>query len=334
MQPKRIPVLCGGRSSEHDVSLESGRLVAENLAKGGYDVAKIMIDRDGQWHWPDAEPIGIGQALARLSDEADCVFIALHGPYGEDGRLQGMFDLADIPYIGSGCAASALALDKVRAKAVARDAGIRVAKDFLVVKECWDSDNAAVLDAIASEIGFPVVAKCATQGSSLGLAMADDVVALAAELPKLLELESVIIEARLKGTEVTCGVLDVASEGPARALPLTEIAPVDAAFFDYKAKYTPGATEEITPARVPDDVAKAVQEIALKAHHAMGCAGLSRSDFIIVDGKPYWLEVNTIPGMTATSLFPQGAAAIGIDYPTLVAKLVEDAIVRRSKTPT
>lgn len=329
MSTKRIVVVCGGRSSEHDVSLDSGRLVAENLAGDAYDVVKIVIDRDGHWQWPGEEAVDIGAALARLSSGVDCVFIALHGPYGEDGRLQGMFDLAGIAYTGSGCAASALALDKIRAKAVARFAGIEVAKDCVVRRSEWEANADDVVARIANAVGFPAVAKCATQGSSLGLAMVDDAAALRAALPGLLAIENeVIVEQRLEGVEVTCGVLDLVNGDGIQALPLTEIAPVDAAFFDYKAKYTPGATDEITPARVNDAIRDKVQAAAVTAHEAMGCAGLSRSDFIVVDDTPYWLEVNTIPGMTATSLYPQGAAAIGMDYPTLVAALVEDGITR------
>jgi D-alanine-D-alanine ligase len=320
----------GGTSSEHEVSLKSGGKVADNLDPYRFRVTTIRIQRSGLWEPADGAPMEAHEAIGYLKERnVDCVFIALHGPGGEDGRIQGLLDTCNIAYTGSGCAASALAMDKIHAKAIMRDARLPVAADLVVRRADWVHNRDAVVRFIIEDLGVPCVVKCPTQGSSLGMAIPRDEDELRAALSKLSEMApEMLIEQYLKGTEVTCGVLDTDPEQPPRALPLTEIAPVSAAFFDYTAKYTPGATEEITPARVDEKTTETVQEIALRAHQLMGCSGLSRSDFIICDGEPYWLEVNTIPGFTETSLFPQAAAAAGIPYGALVGLLVDAAMAR------
>jgi D-alanine-D-alanine ligase len=325
---KHVAVLMGGMSSEHDVSLNSGAMVLQSIPTERYRVTKIVISREGMWHIDDTRPRPMHEVLAWLRVErVDCVFIALHGPFGEDGRLQGMFDLLRIPYVGSGCAASALALDKLRSKAVVRDAGILVAKQTYVQSAQWQLDATAITEHVTTALGYPCVIKCPTQGSSLGMAIPRGAEEFQGAMYELLPLEgSVLIEQFLAGKEVTCAVLDDVPGAEPVALPVTEIVPVTSAFFDYKAKYTPGATEEITPARISDELTRAVQEVAVRVHKLVGCSGLSRSDFILVDDRPVWLEVNTIPGMTGTSLFPQAAAAAGISFPDLVERLVEGAM--------
>lgn len=332
MHKPHVAVLMGGASSEHDVSLSSGGKVADNLDPNRFRVTTVRIQRTGLWEPADAEPMEPHEAIAYLKErKVDCVFLALHGPFGEDGRIQGLFDFCGIPYTGSGCAASALSMDKIHAKAVARDAGLPVAADLIVTRADWTRDRAAVLHFVSADLGYPCVAKCPNQGSSLGMAIPKNEKELGDALSKLFELgPEVLIEQYLKGVEVTCAVLDTDLSAPARALPVTEIAPVSAAFFDYAAKYTPGATEEITPARIGEAVTAQVQDIAVQAHRLMGCTGFSRSDFIIVDEQPHWLEINTIPGLTQTSLLPQAAAAAGISYGELVGMMVDDAMARHA----
>lgn len=333
MRKPHVAVLMGGVSSEHDVSIKSGGKVADNLDRYRFQVTTIRIQRTGHWEPADAQPMLPHEAIGYLKErQVDCVFIALHGPFGEDGRIQGLFDACDIAYTGSGCAASALAMDKIHAKAIMRDAGLPVAPDLIVTRKDWAHDRDAVLRFVADDLGLPCVVKCPTQGSSLGMSIPKTTDELREALSKLLEMgNEVLIEKYLQGTEVTCGVLDADPEKGPQALPLTEIAPVSAAFFDYVAKYTPGATEEITPARIDEELATEIQEIALRAHALMGCSGFSRSDFIIADGLPYWLEVNTIPGMTDTSLFPQAAAVAGIPYGALCGLLVDAGMTRHEE---
>ena len=327
MTKKKVAVLMGGVSSEHEVSLRSGAMVAGNLDRATYEAVPVIINPDGKWKIFNDRPCGITQALARIEEMAfHCVFIALHGPNGEDGRIQGLFDLLGIPYTGSGCAASALAIDKVRAKAVAAQAGVPVARGTTITRREWDADPETLLKRVHTEMGFPCVLKSPCQGSSLGMAIPREVREFREALLNVLAFDdTVLIEEYLEGTEVTCSVLDATPGSPPQALPVTEICPVTSSFFDYHAKYVPGACEEITPARIAPEITREVQDIAVRVHTAIGCRGLSRSDMILVKERPVWFEVNTIPGMTETSLFPQAAAAAGIAFPALLDRLIRGA---------
>jgi D-alanine-D-alanine ligase len=325
MNKTRVVVLMGGTSLEHEVSLRSGAKIAENLDPDRYTVTPVVIGKDGRWAFPDAAAVPLHEALVRLVTLApDCVFPALHGPFGEDGRLQGALDLLGLAYVGSGCIASGVAIDKVRAKALVEHAGMRVPRQVVVGRQAWDADADRQLRLVEAATGFPCVMKSPCQGSSLGMAMPRDAAEFTAHAGELFALDDVIlVEEYLRGTEVTCSILDVEPGAAPTPLAVTEIAPVDSTFFDYTAKYTPGACEEVTPARIPEEQARRVETLAVLAHTTIGCAGLSRSDFIIVDDEPVWLEVNTIPGMTDTSLAPQAARYAGIGYAELVAMLVD-----------
>jgi D-alanine-D-alanine ligase len=318
----------GGISSEHDVSMNSGAMVAGSLDRAKYEVTPVIIAQNGTWKFPGEQPRPIVEALPRLQlVEPDCVFLALHGPFGEDGRLQGMLDLLGIPYVGAGCAASALAIDKIRSKALVAQAGIRVAKQVVLERGFWDSDPDTVLKRVKKELGFPCVIKSPCQGSSIGMAIPKNPQEFRDGLLEVLSFDQVVlIEEFLSGTEVTCSVLDIEPGAKPRALPVTEISPISSAFFDYYAKYTAGACEEITPARISETATQNVQEMAVRVHELVGCRGLSRSDMILEGDDPVWIEINTIPGMTETSLFPQAAAAVGISFPEVIEMLVEAAI--------
>lgn len=330
MSKVHVAVFMGGRSEEHEVSLNSGARVAEALETSGYRITRIVIGRNGDWRIDGAEAGRPAAALATIEAlGVDCAFIALHGPYGEDGRMQGLLDMIGMPYTGSGCASSALTMDKVRSKAVVSSQGIRVAGHLALDRPTWAIDSAQVIEAIEKDIGFPCVIKAVSQGSSKGVIICDSLLTLRRDMEQVMDVEdNVFVEKFVKGVEVTCSVLDTDPTGRIIPLPLTEICPKSARFFDYEAKYTPGATEEITPARISDELTDDVMDMAAHVHEVMGCSGWSRSDFIIDDHGPVWIEVNTIPGMTATSLFPQAAAAAGISYEQLVASLVEDALRR------
>jgi len=330
MSKTHVAVFMGGRSEEHAVSLRSGAGVVKALDPEIYTVTPVTIGHNGDWTIGGGAPCppaaGVGELAAR---KVDVAFIALHGPFGEDGRIQGLFDMIDLPYTGSGCAASALAMDKVRCKAVVSAQGIRVAGHVGLDRPTWAIDAAQVTEVVEKDIGFPCVIKAVSQGSSKGVIICQSLLTFRQDMEAVLKIEDyVMVESFVKGTEVTCSVLDADPSGRMRALPLTEICPKTAAFFDYEAKYTPGATDEITPARIPQDTTDLVMDMAVHVHEVVGCSGWSRSDFIIDEDGPVWIEVNTIPGLTETSLFPQAAAAVGMNYNQLITALVDDALRR------
>lgn len=326
-----IGVLMGGCSLEHEVSLRSGQGVTGALLAAGYRVVAVTILKDGRWQLGTETPVSVFEGLSRLRDEKiDCVFLALHGPNGEDGRIQGLLDVLGYPYTGSGCAASALSMDKVRSKDVITAAGIPTAHKFCVTQTEWHHERHEIINRVMDLMGLPVVLKSPCQGSSCGMAIPRDEHELVRDMNEILPLEGVVmVEAFVQGLEVTCSVLDTIKEQHPRALPVTEIRPKQSAFFDYYSKYTPGATREITPAHIGETLTARVQELAVAAHTALGCRSWSRSDFIVGEDGPVWLEVNTLPGLTETSLFPQAAAAAGISYNELIVMLTEDAIERR-----
>ncbi len=331
--PTRVGVLKGGCSLEHEVSLRSGEGVARALTASGYHTVPITILKDGSWQIEGAPPRPVFDALVALRDlRLDCIFIALHGPNGEDGRLQGLFDVLGYPYTGSGCAASALSIDKPRAKDVVNAAGIPTAPKFCVSQSEWHHSQTSIVNRTLDVMGLPVVIKSPRQGSSCGMAIPHSSHDFIRDMNEILPLEGeIMVEAFIRGLEVTCSVLDTISGKHPRALPVTEIRPVQSGYFDYYSKYTPGATAEITPAHIGESLSKRVQELSVTAHQALGCRSWSRSDFILSDDGPIWLEVNTLPGLTETSLFPQAAAVAGISYNQLIVLLTEDAIARHKQ---
>ncbi len=328
MKKTHVAVLMGGTSAEHEVSINSGQVVLAGLDTSKYKVTPIIITKDGRWTFDAEAPVSIFTAIPLLKAlGVDCAFIALHGVFGEDGRIQGMLDMLGIPYTSSGHAASALAMDKIRCKAVVRELNIRVAKHFVVQHDVWKADPDLVTDQVEKEIGFSCVVKSPCQGSSLGLRISATRADFLLDMEHVFEFGTeVMIEEFIPGLELTCGVLDIDSRVSARGLPVTQIMPVTSSFFDYEAKYQPGATEEITPAEISADLTAKVQEIAVRVHQVVGCKIWSRSDFILAGSDPVWIEINTVPGMTQTSLYPQAAAVAGISFSELVGLFVEAAI--------
>lgn len=330
MDKQHVAVLMGGMSSEHEISLISGRKVTYALDREKYDTTAVTILKTGEWMFPGVPTMSIYEGILELKRRGvQCVFLALHGPYGEDGRVQGLLDLLGLPYTCSGCAASAIAMDKIRSKSLMRQAGVHVARDVVVTSTQWQTARDAIFAQVEKEVGYPCVVKPSGQGSSVGMAIVEDADGLAASIPGAAGYDGcVMLEQFIAGTEVTCGVLDTDSAAGPRALPVTEIRPLTASFFDYHAKYTPGASTEITPAEISDAATAQVQAMAVRAHKVIGCSIWSRSDFLIGPDGPVWLEVNTIPGLTPTSLFPQAAAAVGITFPELCNMFVEAALNR------
>lgn len=328
---KHVVVLMGGMSSEHDVSLRSGQMVLEHLDRERYKVSGVEITREGEWVFPGDEPeyFDVQDAIPKLKKiHPDCVFIALHGPFGEDGRIQGLLDLLGIPYTGSGCAASAIAIDKSRTKVLVQAAGVPVADEIEFSLTEWDAHSADILERVEAELGYPCVMKSPRQGSSLGMAIPQSADEFRDSANAIFGFGyRIMVERFVPGLELTCGVLDVGEIEEPVALPVTAIRPKKARFFDYGAKYTPGATEEITPADIAESVRDRVQDYARRAHTAVGCRGFSRTDMILTGDDLVFLEINTIPGLTETSLYPQAARAAGMTLPELFGKLVEAALL-------
>ncbi len=325
---RHIVVLMGGMSLEHEVSLRSGAGVVDALCGKGHSVVPVTIGKNGLWDFGDDAPLPFSDAVSRLATlRPDCVFVALHGGPGEDGRIQGLLDLMNLPYTTSGSLASALGMDKIRAKAIVAAAGVRVARQLVMDATEWRQDRSGLLARLRSDFGSPCVIKAPCQGSSCGMTINNDDATLAADIDAIMAVEGrVLVEEYIRGTEVTCAVLDVTPGAAPRPLPLTEIRPRKSAFFDYNEKYADDGAEEITPARVPEEVARIVGEMAVTAHRVIGCAVWSRSDFMIGAQGPVWIEVNTVPGLTPTSLFPKAAAAVDIGYADLMELFVESAI--------
>ena len=305
----RVAVLKGGRSAERAVSLNSGQQAAEALRAVGFDVLEIDTGDD--------------EFINELSrSEADVAFIALHGRFGEDGTVQGLCELLEMPYVGSGVLASALAMDKVMSKRFFSVAGLAT-PDYVVLQRHELFDIGALVDTL----GDKVVVKPANEGSSVGMTIVHEPGELPAAIEKAFGFDSqVLVERFVAGTEVTVTVL---GNDDVTALPTLEIVPENE-FYDYDSKYVPGMCRHIIPARVSEAAREECQRLSVAAHKALGCRGLSRADTIVAeDGSVWLLEVNTIPGMTSTSLVPDAARAAGIEFPELCRMLVEFALQPR-----
>jgi D-alanine-D-alanine ligase len=332
----------GGVSSEHDISMASGSKVHAALDRDRWRVRPVVIDRDGGWlvgepggeiprEGEGCEALPVGRALDRLMEEGtEAAFLALHGPFGEDGTIQGLLEMAGLPYTGSGVLASSLAMDKERSRWVFAQAGLSVPPGVCFSRRQWSMSPEALVERVTRDVPSPWVVKPADQGSSVGILMVDGPAGLGeAAAESLRHSDRVLVEHRIRGTELTCAVLDGIGGGEPEALPVTLIRPREDAFFDYHAKYTPGATEEITPAPIPPDMAVEIQEMSLLAFRVLGCRGMARFDYIRDDQTAFLLEGNTIPGMTETSLLPQAAEVAGMSFPQLLDRLLLLALEKR-----
>lgn len=308
----RVAVILGGASSEREVSLRSGAAVAKALDPGQY---RVMV----------FDPVVDLERIIKYSPQLDAALIMMHGRGGEDGSIQGFLDLLGVPYQCSGVLGCALAMDKVMSKNRYRQVGLPVAPDVALKR---GQEDAAEL--VMSQLGLPVVIKPSSEGSSFGISIVHQREQLDQALDKAFKLDPVVLaETYLQGREVTAGVL---GNDDLLSLPLVEIIPgEDYSFFDYVAKYQPGASQEICPAELDDDTTARIQEMGRLAHRALACESYSRSDFILTENGPFILETNTIPGMTETSLLPQAAAAAGISFSALAGRLVDLAIERAKR---
>lgn len=300
LRGKKIAVLFGGLSAERTVSLASGTAVHAALVGRGYEAVTVDVGRD------------LPEQLAAI--HPDLAFICLHGRYGEDGAVQGLLELLAVPYTGSGVLASALAMNKIFAKQVFAASGLTVAPYRVLRRgQTLGSD----------EVSFPVVVKPSQEGSSVGVSIVRDASQLVPAVEDAFRYdEEILVEEFIKGREIQVGILDDRALGAIEIVPRNE-------FYDFEAKYTPGMAEHILPAPLPADVYAAVLAAGETAHRALGCAGYSRVDFLVTEaGEMYILEVNTLPGMTATSLLPEIAAGAGIDFPELVERIAHGAALK------
>jgi D-alanine-D-alanine ligase len=347
-----LAVIFGGQSGEHEVSLASVRSVINSLNKEKYNIIPIAITKEGNWLIGDK-----GEKYRELNDEfagkenaisvessqslvsvpsneknltnyiegnignkkIDLAFPILHGPYGEDGKLQGMLEMLNIPYVFSDCLANAIAMNKEKANIIAKNAGVLVA-DNIILRE----KVAYNLDEIINKLSLPMVIKPLELGSSVGISIPKNKEDLEKGIIEAFRYGTkVLIEKYIKGRELTVTIMG-SSDNPL-ALPVIEIVPKISDWFDYKAKYEKGGSEEICPANIPEEIKEKVQKLAKKVYIAIGCKDLARADFIWDEKTDnlYFIDLNTIPGMTATSLAPQAAKAAGMEFSEFLDKLIE-----------
>jgi D-alanine-D-alanine ligase len=371
MKKLRVGVIYGGRSGEHEVSLASAAAVFKNLDPERYQAVPIKIEKDGRWMLPDRPP-AIDKAADVIHEEAqggrlpdhrlethlvahpgadtlltvdrtqphaalstlplDVVFPVLHGPYGEDGTVQGLLELANVPYVGAGVLASAVGMDKAAMKLVFAAKGLPICDYEVVLRRDWQRDERATLQTVVNRLGFPVFVKPANLGSSVGISKAKHVaelrtaIKLAAEFDRKVIIEAAVPQAR----EIEVAVLG--NDEPEASVP-GEIIP-SGEFYDYEAKYLNAASREVIPAVLPERLAEEIRLLAVTAFKALDCAGMARVDFLLADdgtGSLYLNELNTIPGFTTISMYSKMWAASGVSYPQLLDRLIALAIERHAE---
>ena len=356
MSRTRLAVLFGGRSTEHAISCVSAGSVLAAVDRERYDVVAVGITPEGRWVLAPDDPtllvlsgrelptVKDGRAVALPGDptagglvpledgpgvlgRVDVVFPVLHGPYGEDGTVQGLLELAGVPYVGSGVLSSAVAMDKSVARVLLAAAGIPVTAAVLVRRAQWAADPLSVTEKVLA-LGLPVFVKPARGGSSIGISRVTDL----ADLPAAVELAlacdpKVLVETAVVGREVECGLLEDETGAPQASVPAEVRLVGEHEFYDFEAKYLDEATELDCPADLDAATTARLQDLAQRAYAALNCEGLARVDFFVApDGGLTVNEVNTMPGFTPTSMYPRMWAASGVDYPALVDRLVQAAL--------
>ena len=366
MSRLRVGVFAGGRSAEHEVSIASAESVLRAIDRDRFEPFLVYIDRDGRWLLPEgpapllggserlagllgaaspseeaanlrlhAEPpaarsggsaMEARRAVRSLSESIDVAFLVVHGPFGEDGTLQGFLELAEIPYIGAGVLASAIAMDKVVFKDLMRGHGLPVVESVWIRRRAWATDPEHALRVVSDAIGARSVVKPARLGSSVGMSVVHTEAELPAALDEAFRYDSkAIVERYVEGArELECGVLgneDVIVFEPGEVRSAHE-------FYDYEAKYVEGMAEVLPRADVDPDLAVRLKELSLAAYRAVDCAGMARVDFLVAGDDVYLSEMNTLPGFTTTSMFPKQAELAGIPFSELIERLIELAMER------
>ncbi|MCC6483531.1 MAG: D-alanine--D-alanine ligase [Armatimonadetes bacterium] len=341
---KDVVILMGGASAEREVSLVSGRAVMEAIDTERYNARTVEVGAAGRiaaranssgsqqqlshsvstLESDRCEEVSAAHELAheltRGGRLPDVVFVAMHGRYGEDGTVQGLLELLGVPYTGSGVLASALAMDKLMSKRIFHSAGIPTPRWLSISRQQYVRFGAP---DVGMGCGFPAIIKPNREGSTIGCTRISSQREVEAALEEALRHDEVaLIEEYVEGVELTAGIL---GDRPPQVLPLVEIRP-KTGFYDYEAKYTAGLTEKIVPAQISESVARHTSEIAQQVHTVIGCSGMSRVDFIVTSEGPTVLEVNTIPGMTPTSLLPRAAQAAGIAFTDMITRIIESGL--------
>ncbi|MDR3678279.1 MAG: D-alanine--D-alanine ligase [Acidobacteriota bacterium] len=351
-----VGILFGGRSGEHDVSLQSAASVINALDAAKYEILPIGITREGKWRigsgaaqllpqvleggdpvTPTVDPAGpkllplARSAPARNSrPDIDVVFPVLHGTFGEDGTVQGLLELADVPYVGAGVLASATGMDKDVMKRLFRDAGLPVVPWVLALRSTWESNPAAVQKQVEKELSYPLFVKPVNMGSSVGISKVHHRRELVAALNLAAQYDrKLLIEQGIDAREIECAVLG--NDQPQASVP-GEVVPVNE-FYDYEAKYIKEGSELVIPAKLTARQTKQVREVAIRAFRAVDCAGMGRVDFLLdrKTGKVFLNEINTIPGFTSISMYPKLWEASGVSYPELLDRLIELALERHKE---
>jgi len=342
-----VALIFGGRSAEHEVSLVSASAIYQNLNKTRFEVRSVYITRQGLWKVVEAPSMDIdalerGRAFSFLPWEggapgrelaADIYFPVLHGPYGEDGTIQGLLEMAGVPYVGAGVLGSALGMDKVTAKSVLRDCGLPVVP-WLVLREVdWKSDAARFLRRVRRTLPFPLFVKPSNLGSSVGVTKVGARDELPAALATAFRYDTtILVEKGIRGRELECSVLG--NEAPEASLP-GEIIPFRE-FYDYNDKYLDGRTTFVIPAKLPAGTRDRVRALAVAAFKALGASGMARVDFFLEKGtnRLYVSEINTIPGFTEISMYPKLWAVSGLAFPRLLERLIELGFERHANRRT
>jgi D-alanine-D-alanine ligase len=367
MSRLRIGIFTGGRSAEHEVSIASAEAVLRAIDRERYEPFLVYIDRSGRWRLPAGPAPTLGaedrlagllgastpaeqvvrpdrhdepsapvttagssvaarRAVSSLAEAIDVAFLVVHGPYGEDGTLQGFLELADVPYVGAGVLASAVAMDKVVFKDLMRGHGLPVVDYAWFRRTAWEREPEHVVREVAETIGRRSVVKPARLGSSVGMTLVHDLDELSAGLDEAFRYDSkVIVESYVEGArELECGVLG--NEDPIVFEPGEVRSSHE--FYDYEAKYVAGLAEVEPRADVDADLAVRLKELALAAYRAIDCAGLARVDFLVSSAETYVSEMNTLPGFTATSMYPKQAELAGLPFGELIGRLIELALER------
>ncbi len=348
----RVGVIFGGRSGEHEVSLASARSIMNAIDKARYEIVPIGIDRDGRWvlgndplayleakatvrlnGFRETPPDESVQVIGKIPPEEllqslDVVFPVLHGPYGEDGTIQGLLEMAGVRYVGSGVSASAVGMDKALAKMVFRSQGLPILPYIRITRTEWENDREAVIARASDVLRYPLFVKPANLGSSVGISKVTREEALADAINVAAVYDrTILIEQGIEAREIECSILG--NEEPRASVP-GEVKP-GKEWYDYEAKYQSDRTQLVIPAPISSELTLRVQEIAIKAYKAVGCEGLARVDFLLdkSSGELYLNELNTMPGFTNVSMYPKLWEATGITYRELVDRLIELALEKR-----
>ena len=312
---RRIAILSGGDSMEAKVSRNSGKAIETALSKTYQEVKQIELDKN--------------VVPNLLAFNPDVIFPALHGPPGEDGTVQGLLDILGFSYVGSGVRSSAVAMDKILAKQVFKEAGLPLANHVIANQEI---DASELLRKITSNLGNSICIKPPNQGSALGVTLISREEDIEMALNNAFKFGSkVLVEERVFGREITVGLLD--TEKGVEAFPIIEVTTPEDKWYDYDHRYTAGLSKHIIPAKISSKLSLDIKNCAIEAHKALGCRDLSRADFILRGDEFFLLEINTLPGMTSTSLYPEGAEGFGLQFPQLLDHLINRAFGRRVKEP-